>query len=60
MKSNRTQAIEWWQSLTMQQKKFEVELWKSKNEDLRATWSFEMICMSSTTIETIWRKKQKK
>lgn len=58
MKSNRTLALDWWRSLTMQQQKNEVELWKNKNQDFRATWSFEMICMSSSTIEVIWEKNK--
>jgi len=58
MKSNRTQALDWWRSLTMQQKKDEVEVWKTQNTDFKATWSFEMICMSSSTIEAIWEKNK--
>lgn len=54
----RDKALAWWRSLSTKEKKEAVQKWKQGNDSFMATWSFEMISMSSSTIQLIWKSNE--
>jgi hypothetical protein len=56
MKSARSLALEWWRSLSTANQKEALEKWKSITNDYRKGWTWELISMSSSTIEFIWKE----
>lgn len=56
MKSKRTLALEWWNSMKLGEKAKAVEEWKKNTNDDRKSWDFIIICMSSNTIQKIWEE----
>jgi hypothetical protein len=60
MKSNRNLALDWWSKMTTSEKQQIVEDWKSVTTDRKREWDFMLICMSTSTIEQIWKELQLK
>ena len=55
MKTNIEQALDWWRSLSDEEKNDRIDVWKIYAvDDLRSKWSNDMIFSSTSTIETIW------
>lgn len=56
-KTDRQQSLEWWRSLTDEEKNQRIDIWKelSKNDYRSAYWTNDMISNSSSTIELIWK-----
>jgi hypothetical protein len=56
MKSKRTLALEWWRKMSTTEKQQVVEEWKATTMDSKREWDFVLVCMSTTTIEQIWKE----
>lgn len=57
--SSRAKALEWWRSLSESNQKVAVRKWREVTSDSKRDWPFELIAMSSNTIEQIWNEVEK-
>lgn len=55
----RVVALEWWKTLTEEQKIDQVRAWQKETGDWRKHWDIPIIMMSDSTIEQIFREKRK-
>ena len=57
--SSRSKALAWWRSLNESGQKLAVRKWRDITSDSKRDWPFELIVMSSSTIEQIWLELEK-
>lgn len=55
--SSRGDALKWWKGVLKAEQEKWVEKWRrTDGGDTRKEWPFELIAMSSSTIEAIWKQ----
>jgi len=57
--SSRSKALNWWRGLNEIGKQAAVKKWRDVTNDSKRDWPFELISMSSSTIEQIWLELEK-
>ena len=57
--SSRSKALAWWGGLNGAGQKLTVSKWRDITNDSKRDWPFELIVMSSSTIEQIWLELEK-
>jgi poly(3-hydroxybutyrate) depolymerase len=57
--SSRSKALNWWRELNGIGKQAAVKKWRDVTNDSKRDWPFELISMSSSTIEQIWLELEK-
>ena len=57
--SSRSKALAWWRSLSETNQKVAVRKWREVTSDSKRDWPFELIAMSSSTIEQVWNEVEK-
>ncbi len=57
--SSRSKALNWWGKLKETEQKVAVRKWREITKDSKRDWPFELVIMSSSTIEQIWLELEK-
>ena len=57
--SSRSKALNWWRELNGMEKQAAIKKWRDITKDSKRDWPFELISMSSSTIEQIWLELEK-
>ena len=57
--SSRSKALDRWRGMKETEQKVTVRKWREITKDSKRDWPFELVVMSSSTIEQIWLELEK-
>jgi hypothetical protein len=57
--SSRSKALDWWRGMKETEQKVTVRKWREITKDSKRDWPFELVVMSSSTIEQMWLELEK-